>query len=47
VAYQAEQGVVGRISKCSAGWCRIDIGNRRGFVREADIWGVADGEVVG
>jgi SH3-like domain-containing protein len=47
VAYQAEQGVVGRISKCSAGWCRIDIGNRRGYVREADIWGVADGEVVG
>jgi len=46
VAYQAQQGVVGRISKCSNGWCRIDIGSRRGYVREADIWGVADGEVV-
>jgi SH3-like domain-containing protein len=46
VAYQAEQGVVGRISKCKEGWCRIDIGNRRGYIREADIWGVHDGEVV-
>jgi SH3-like domain-containing protein len=46
VAYQAEQGVVGRISKCKEGWCRIDIGNRRGYIREADIWGVNDGEVV-
>jgi SH3-like domain-containing protein len=46
VAYQAEHGVVGRISKCKDGWCRIDIGNHRGYVREADIWGVADGETV-
>lgn len=46
VAYQAEQGVVGRISKCGSGWCRIDIGSRRGYVREADVWGVGEGEVV-
>ena len=45
--YMAEQGVVGRISKCSNGWCRIEIGSRRGYVRTSDIWGVADGEVVG
>jgi SH3-like domain-containing protein len=44
--YSAEQGVVGRISKCSDGWCRIEIGNRRGYVRTSDIWGVGDGEVV-
>jgi len=46
VAYRLEPGVVGRVSKCSSGWCRIDIGNRRGYVREADVWGVADGETV-
>jgi SH3-like domain-containing protein len=46
VAYQAEPGVVGRISKCSSGWCRIDIGSRRGYVREADVWGVGEGEAV-
>ena len=44
--YRAEQGVVGRISKCSDGWCRIEIGNRHGYVRTSDIWGVGDGEVV-
>lgn len=45
-AYMAEPGVVGRISKCSDGWCRIEIGSRRGYVRESDIWGVSDNEVV-
>jgi SH3-like domain-containing protein len=47
VEYNAEHGVVGRISKCSEGWCRIEIGNRRGFIRTSDIWGVSQGEVVG
>ena len=46
VAYQAEHGVVGRISKCSDGWCRIEIGSAKGYVRTSDIWGVSDGEVV-
>ena len=45
-AYIAEQGVVGRISKCSDGWCRMEIGNRRGYIRTSDVWGVSDGEVV-
>ena len=47
VRYMAEQGVVGRISKCKGdGWCRIGIGNRQGYVRTSDLWGVADNEVV-
>ena len=46
IAYNAEQGVVGRVSKCASGWCRIDIGSHRGYVRTSDIWGVGDGEVV-
>jgi SH3-like domain-containing protein len=44
--YMAEAGVVGRIGKCSDGWCRIEIGKREGFVKVSDIWGVSDGEVV-
>jgi SH3-like domain-containing protein len=44
--YIAEPGVVGRINKCEAGWCRIEIGNRKGYVRVADLWGVSDGEIV-
>lgn len=46
VQYEAEPGVVGRISKCSGGWCRIEVGNRRGYVSTSDIWGVSEGEVV-
>ena len=43
---RAEPGVVGRISKCGNGWCRIEIGNRRGYIRTSDIWGVGPNEVV-
>ncbi len=46
IAYDAEQGVVGRISRCNSGWCRIDIGNHRGYVRTSDIWGLGENEVV-
>ncbi|GAA4715433.1 hypothetical protein H9L13_05470 [Sphingomonas lutea] len=46
VRYRAEPGVVGRIDKCSNGWCRIEVGKRRGFIRTGDIWGVAPNEVV-
>ena len=46
VRYMAEHGVVGRIGKCSTGWCRIEIGNRAGYIRTSDIWGVAGNEVV-
>jgi SH3-like domain-containing protein len=46
VRYLAEHGVVGRISKCASGWCRIEIGKRDGYVHTADLWGVAENEVV-
>lgn len=46
VAYNAEPGVVGRISDCESGWCRIQIGTRRGHIRTTDMWGVSDGETV-
>ena len=46
VRYRAEHGVVGRIEKCSDGWCRIAVGPREGFIRSADIWGVSEGEIV-
>ena len=46
VRYLAEQGAVGRISKCLDGWCRVDFGKKSGYIRTSDIWGVAEGEVV-
>lgn len=44
--YRAQPGVVGRIEKCGSGWCRIKVGNRQGFVRVRDIWGVAAAETI-
>jgi len=44
VRYLAEPGVVGRISKCAGGWCRIEAGKRDGYVHITDLWGVAEGE---
>ena len=46
VRYMAEPGVVGRVDKCSEGWCRIAIGKRQGYVRTTDVWGVGKNEVV-
>ena len=39
VAYRAEPGVVGRITDCKDGWCRIDVGGRRGWIETDHIWG--------
>ena len=44
--YLAQPGVVGRIGDCANGWCRIEIGRRKGFIRTSDLWGVAPNEVV-
>ena len=44
--YMAEPGVVGRLAKCEDGWCRIEIGSRKGYIRISDLWGVNDGETV-
>lgn len=46
VRYRAEPGVVGRIERCTAGWCEFDAGGRRGFIRQAHIWGTDPDETV-
>ena len=47
VRFRAEPGVVGRISRCSDGWCFFDVGGRNGYIRTDQIWGVDPGETVG
>ncbi|MDQ3077696.1 MAG: SH3 domain-containing protein [Pseudomonadota bacterium] len=46
VRYRAEAGVVGRIDRCDGSWCRIEIGKRRGFIAQGDLWGLSDGEAL-
>lgn len=46
IAYKAERGVVGRISRCASRWCLFDVGGRKGYVRIDQIWGVDPNETV-
>jgi SH3-like domain-containing protein len=42
--WQAEPGVVGRLSKCDGHWCRIQVGARQGYIEQAGVWGTGPGE---
>lgn len=46
ILWQAEPGVVGRVSHCAGGWCELDVHGRVGYVEAAYLWGVAPGEAV-
>lgn len=47
VLWRAARGVVGRLSKCSQGWCYLDVRGRGGFVEASHLWGVDPGEAIG
>ena len=47
IRYRAEPGVVGRVSRCAGGWCRLEVGERSGFIRVGHIWGVGPDETIG
>ena len=44
--WQAETGVVGRISKCDGQYCRIQIGEKIGFIEQAALWGTDPNELI-
>lgn len=44
VRFLAEPGVVGRISDCAEGWCRLDVQGREGYIRTDHFWGTDPGE---
>ena len=46
IRFRAEPGVVGRISRCSDGWCRFDVRGQNGYIRTDMIWGVGRNEAV-
>ena len=46
IVWRAAPGVVGRISECARGWCRLDVRGQGGFVEQSRIWGVDPGEDV-
>lgn len=44
--FRAAPGVVGRLSRCDADWCALDVKGRGGFVATASLWGVDPGETL-
>lgn len=44
--WRAAPGVVGRVSGCGNGWCRLDVKGRAGFVEAGALWGVEAGETL-
>lgn len=46
VLWRAEKGVVGRLSQCANGWCRIDVRGQAGYVEAAQLWGVEPTETL-
>jgi len=44
VVWRAEPGVVGRIARCSPGWCRFDVHGHVGYIETRALWGVDEGE---
>lgn len=37
--WRVEPGVVARLDECDGNWCRIRIGERRGWIEAARLWG--------
>ncbi|RYD84693.1 MAG: hypothetical protein EOP61_39775 [Sphingomonadales bacterium] len=37
-----EPGVTGKLERCEAGWCTLDVGGHRGFVRQDRLWGAGE-----
>lgn len=46
ILFQAETGVIGRISECAPDWCRVSVEGEKGWVSKAQIWGSDPGEIV-
>ncbi|MGI4732030.1 MAG: SH3 domain-containing protein [Janthinobacterium lividum] len=46
VAWRAASGVVGRLSQCGNGWCRMDVHGQSGFVEQGRLWGIDQGETL-
>lgn len=46
VRFRAQPGVVGSISECASGWCRLDVSGKSGFIRTGHLWGVGAEETV-
>jgi SH3-like domain-containing protein len=40
--WRLEPGVVGVLGSCDDGWCELEVGGRKGWVRASRLWGAGD-----
>jgi SH3-like domain-containing protein len=43
---QVEAGVLASIIICENGWCRVSVGNYRGYIEQAKLWGTYPNETI-
>ena len=43
---RAEPGVIGRLLKCRGAWCQMSVGERKGWIQKAQLWGVYANEQI-
>lgn len=40
--WNLEPGVIGKLGECDEGWCKFDIGGRKGWVQQKRLWGAGE-----
>lgn len=40
IVWRVEPGVIGKLSECGKGWCKIDIHGKMGYIEAVALWGV-------
>ena len=43
---QVEAGVLASIITCGNGWCRVSVGNYRGYIEQKKLWGTYPDEEI-
>jgi SH3-like domain-containing protein len=43
---QVEAGVLASIIRCDKGWCRVSIGDHRGYIEQTKLWGTYPNETI-
>ena len=42
INWRLSPGLVGLLGDCDAGWCKLTVGPRKGFVRQDRLWGAGE-----
>ncbi len=44
IVWRVEPGVIGKLSECRKGWCKIEVRGKLGYIEAAALWGVDPAE---